>query len=112
MHGVAVRLRGPVAEKIPQIIAAAERYRGRPYDIHYDFDDRKIYCSELLWKATRDASGVELGKIQKLGDLKWQPHEAVIKQIEGGVVPLRREMITPRSITEDPRMGEVYRFRM
>src|SRR6478752_1184816 len=67
---VAYRLKTPLDGKIPQIIAAAQRYEGRPYDIRYDFDDGKIYCSELLWKAARDAAGVRLGKIQKLGDLK------------------------------------------
>jgi hypothetical protein len=109
---VAYRLKAPLAGKIPQIITAAERYEGRPYDIRYDFDDGKIYCSELLWKATRDAAGVKLGKIQKLGDLKWQHHEDVIKGLENGLLPLDREMITPRALTEDARLEEVYRNRM
>jgi hypothetical protein len=109
---VAYRLRAPLAEKVSDIIAAAERYRGRPYDLRYDLDDAKIYCSELIWKATRDAAGVTLGKIQALGDLRWQPHENVIRTLENGGLPLERKMITPRSLTEDPRLSEVYRFRM
>lgn len=109
---VACRLRPPLAEKIPAIIAAAEKYEGRPYDIHYELDDAKIYCSELLWKATRDATGVKLGKIQKLGELKWQPYEEVIRYIEKGALPLEREMITPRSVSEDPRLEEIFRSRM
>ena len=109
---VAYRLRAPLAEKIPAILAAAEKYEGRPYDIHYDLDDAKIYCSELLWKATRDATGVTLGKIQKLGELKWQPYEEVIRYIENGALPLGREMITPRSVTEDSRLSEIFRYRM
>ncbi len=109
---VAYRLKTPLDAKIPEIIAAAERYKGRPYDIRYDFDDGKIYCSELLWKATRDAAGIKLGKVQKLGDLKWQPYADVIKSLEDGLLPLEREMITPRAITEDSRLEEVFRFRM
>ncbi len=108
----AYRFRAPLAEKIPAIISAAEKYEGRPYDIHYDFDDTKIYCSELLWKATRDATGVKLGKIQKLGELKWQPYEEVIRYIENGALPLDREMITPRSVAEDSRLEEIFRERM
>ena len=77
---VAYRLRDPLAKKIPAILAAAEKYEGRPYDIHYDMDDGKIYCSELLYKAVRDATGRKLGKIQKLGELNWQPYEKVIRQ--------------------------------
>ena len=109
---VAYRLRAPLAAKVPAIITAAEGYKGRPYDIHYAMDDRRIYCSELLWKAVRDATGRELGKFQKLGDLDWRPHEAVIRQIEGGALPLEREMITPRAFTEAPELEEVHRFRM
>ena len=109
---VAYRLRAPLDASIPEIIAAAVRYSGRPYDIHYELDDAKIYCSELLWKATRDATGVRLGKMQKLGELKWQPYEKVIREIENGGLPLEREMITPRAVTEDQRLAEVYRYRM
>ena len=106
---VAYRLRAPLQAQVPQIIAAAERYTGRPYDLHYDLDDARIYCSELLWKATRDATGVKLGKLQKVGELNWKPYEAVIRELENGALPLEREMITPRSLTEDPRLEEVFR---
>lgn len=109
---VAYRLKPPLQGQIPSIIAAAEKYEGRPYDIHYEMDDAKIYCSELLWKATRDATGVKLGRVQKLGELNWKPHEAVMREIENGGLPLEREMITPRAVTEDPRLQEVHRFRM
>jgi hypothetical protein len=109
---VAYRLRPPLADRIPAIITAAERYEGRPYDIHYDMDDGKIYCSELLYKAVRDATGRKLGKIRKLGELHWRPHEQVIRGIEGGNLPLGREMITPRDFTEAPELQQVFRWRM
>ncbi len=109
---VACRLKAPLNAQIPAIIAAAERYKGRPYDIRYEMDDAKIYCSELLWKATWDAAKVRLGKPHKLGELKWQPHEAVIRQIENGGLPLEREIITPRTVAEDPHLREVFRYRM
>jgi len=109
---VAYRLRGPLVEKIPEILAAAEKYEGRPYDIHYDMDDAKIYCSELLYKSVRDATGRKLGKVRKLGELKWQPYEKVIRSIENGGLPLDREMITPRDFSEAPELREVFRSRM
>jgi Permuted papain-like amidase enzyme, YaeF/YiiX, C92 family len=108
----ACRLREPLAQKIPAIISAAEKYEGRPYDIHYDMDDEKIYCSELLYKAVRDATGRKLGKIRKLGELNWQPYEQVIRHIENGKLPLDREMITPRDFCEAPELQQVFRSRM
>lgn len=106
------RLRDPLAEKIPAIIAAAEKYKGRPYDIHYDLDDANIYCSELLYKAVRDATGRKIGRTRKLGELDWRPHERVIRSIENGGLPLGREMITPRDFSEAPELREVFRSRM
>lgn len=109
---VAYRLRAPLAEKVPAIIAAAERYKGRPYDIHYDMDDARIYCSELIYKSVRDATGSKLGRLRTLGELNWRPHEEVIRGIENGRLPLDRRMITPRDLSEAPELQEVFRHRM
>jgi hypothetical protein len=102
------RLTGSYREKIPSFIEEAKGYKGLPYDIHYDMDDKAIYCSELIYKAFQKAAGENMGKLQKLGELHWQPHVAVIKQIEGGNVPLEREMITPRGLTEAQQVERVY----
>lgn len=102
------RLKAPHREKIPAFLAAARRYLGRPYDIRYRMDDEKIYCSELVYKAFRDAGGGELGRPQKLGDLNWRPHESFIRQLEGGAVPVDREMITPRGVSEAPQLEKVF----
>ena len=105
----AYRLRPPLNAKIPNIITATETYKGRPYDIHYDLDEARIYCSELLWKSVRDATGQKLGKLQKLGELAWQPHEKVIRAIENGQLPLDRVMITPKDFAEAPELEPVFR---
>jgi hypothetical protein len=102
------RLKEPHRKHIPDIFKAAMVYEGRPYDIHYDPDDAAIYCSELIYKAYKTVTGKELSKLQKLGELKWQPHEAVIKKIENGNLPLERKMVTPRSLTEAPEVEQVF----
>ena len=61
-------------------------------------DDESIYCSELIYKAYRDATKGSLGKLVKLGDLKWRPYQQIIERLEGGPVPVEREMITPRDL--------------
>jgi hypothetical protein len=94
------RFQDRYTKKIPEIVAEAERFLGKPYDFHYEFDDAKIYCSELIFKGFKAATGEELGRVRKLGDLKWQPYEAVIRQIEKGGLPLERPMITPRDMSE------------
>lgn len=94
------RLREAYRDCIPAMITAAKKYLGRPYDIHYEMDDKKIYCSELIYKAFKRASGEELGQLVALGKLNWGPHVRVIEAIEHGRVPLERMMITPRSVSE------------
>lgn len=89
------------------IIASARRYLGRPYDIHYEFDDEKIYCSELVYKAVATATGVRLGKTQRIGELNWRPFGAFIVSIEDPV-PVGRALITPRALSEAPELTKVY----
>jgi hypothetical protein len=103
----AYRLDPAFSAQIPAIVSAARRYLGRPYDIHYQFDDERIYCSELVFKAIKEASGRSVGKIQRLGDLNWQPYAEYISSIEMGI-PLEREMITPRALAEAPELTKVY----
>lgn len=104
----AYRLQERHQASIPAFIQAAQSYKGLPYDIHYDLDDGAIYCSELIFKAYRRATGEELGKVQTLGELKWQPYIKVIEYIEGGKVPLERKMITPRSLSEAGQLHVVH----
>lgn len=109
---VVYRLDPKYADKLPAVLASARKHMGKPYDVHYDLDDAKIYCSELIFKAFRDATGEQLGTIRKLGDLNWKPNEAFIRYIESGGLPLEREMITPKDLAEAKQLREVYRFGM
>jgi hypothetical protein len=102
------RLKEAYQPKVSAFISAALGYEGRPYDIHYDLDDGAIYCSELIYKAFQTATGEEMGELQRLGDLRWQPHVQVIKQIEDGNVPLERKMITPRKLSEAKQLVKVF----
>lgn len=93
----AFRLKAELRPKVPAMIAEARKFLGRPYDIQYDLDDAKIYCSELIYKGWLAATGEKMGRLVKLGELDWKPHESVIRAIAGGL-PLDREMITPRDL--------------
>jgi hypothetical protein len=98
--------------QIPATLAAVQKYLGRPYDIRYELDDEKIYCSELIYKAWRDVTGQELGKLVRLGDLKWQPYESTIRQLEGGEPPLDRMMIAPRDLALAPQLELVQAYQI
>ncbi len=94
--------------EIGRIITAAKSYLGRPYDIHFSFDDEAIYCSELIFKAYKQVTGENLGTVRRIRDLNWKPNEAFIRKIEEGELPLDREMITPKDLSESPSLQKYF----
>ena len=104
----AFRLKAEHARELPGFLSALPRYAGRPYDVRYRMDDQFIYCSELVYKAYRDATGKPLGKLIRFGDLNWRPYVATIRKYEGGEPPLDREMITPIDLSRAPQLNKVF----
>ena len=106
---VAYRPREEHRSAIPDVIAAAEAQLGKPYDMAYEFDSEKIYCSELIHMAWLEATGKRLGEVQKLGELNWKPYEQHILSLARiSKVPLEREMITPVALTRAPELELVH----
>ncbi|HEY5894534.1 MAG TPA: YiiX/YebB-like N1pC/P60 family cysteine hydrolase [Chthoniobacterales bacterium] len=111
-QGFAVyRLKAAYSKHMTAFVSAAKGYFGRPYDIHFNFDDATIYCSELVFKAFKQATGENLGVIRRLGDLNWRPEETFIRKIENGDLPLDREMITPKALAEATQLEMVIPWR-
>lgn len=98
------RLKDEHQRHIPAMLDYARQCMGRPYDIRYELDDKKLYCSELVYKAFRSAASETLGELVRLGDLDWKPYQSVIEHLEGGPAPLDRPMISPRAVTEAPQL--------
>ncbi|MBL8827667.1 MAG: hypothetical protein JNM18_11875 [Planctomycetaceae bacterium] len=84
---------------------------GLPYDLRYEMDDEKIYCSELVSKAYRHSTARLLGDVVRVADLDWKPYEAQIKQLNGGTIPLDRELITPRDLAAAKELELVSKYR-
>lgn len=95
--------------RMTAFVDAAKTFVGRPYDFRFRMDDEKIYCSELVYKAFQTATGEPLGKLVKVSDLDWKPHEKTIRKYEGGPAPLDREMITPRDLAKAEQLELVFR---
>ncbi len=106
--GIAV-YRLPMTEiQVDQVIRSAQEMLGKPYDLKYDFDDEKIYCSELIYRAFERGMELKIGVLDRLGDLNWRPFEKTILKFEEGPVPVDRLMITPVALTKDPRLSKVF----
>lgn len=86
-------------QKMKQI---GEKFIGKDYDLTFDWTDDKIYCSELIWKIYQRATGVEIGKLEKLKDfdLSSPVVKAKLKERYGNKLPLDETVISPKAIFE------------
>jgi hypothetical protein len=90
--------------QLPTARRGLERMRGRPYDGDYQWDDARIYCSELIIKA-----------FAADGDAPFvQPHTVTLGSIRaqvaaqtGGRLTEETLMVTPRDLAESPRLRRV-----
>ena len=115
---------GMTAGQAAAVFQAARALYGRGYDLYFSFDNRDIYCSELVYDAYH-AAGLDLGQIQTIGDLAsgWGPAgdlldrralsdpECKTRGVDGGnciALVRERELITPKAISQDPRLHQVY----
>lgn len=77
-----------------------EKMMGKNYDTTFEWSDDRIYCSELVWKIYDRALGIQLGKLEKLGDLDLS-HDIVKKILTkryGKNIPKDEIVISPGSI--------------
>ena len=90
--------------------AVGEDYMGKAYDHLFEWSDRTIYCSELVWKVYQKALGVELGSLEPFGKLDLTSPEAmrIAKQRWGGLPPATQKLITPAAIAASPKLTPVY----
>ncbi len=111
-HYVVKRLKQPL--NVPQktkLVQNAEKYLGKPYDIYFEWDDRAIYCSEIVWKAYQHALGIELSPLQKLKqfDLKQYEVQRLMRQRYGQNIPLNEQVIAPKAIYDSKLLKEIFR---
>lgn len=77
-----------------------DSFKGKNYDLGFDWSDEKIYCSELIWKIYNRAANIELGHLQKLGDfdLRESIVKDKLKERYGNKIPLDEPVISPSAI--------------
>lgn len=102
------RMKGITEEQRTKIQPGITKLLGKPYDINYEPDDSKIYCSELVWKVYDRELDIHWGEWQEFGTLNWKPIEAFVRSVERGKLPLNRMMITPVGLTKTDKVVQVF----
>jgi uncharacterized protein YycO len=100
-HYVIKRLQNSDEILTPQVLlkmkTIGDRFKGKNYDIYFDWSDDKIYCSELVWKIYKEATGIEIGQLQTLSefDLSNDVVQQKMKERYGDHIPLDEKVISP-----------------
>ena len=89
-------------ETLQKMKNEGEKFKGKNYDLTFEWSDDKIYCSELIWKIYKRSTGIEIGKLEKLSDFDLT-NEAVKKKMKeryGDKIPMEEVVISPKAIFE------------
>ncbi len=89
-------------EALQKMKAIGDQFIGKNYDLTFEWNDDRIYCSELIWKMYQRATGIEIGKLEKLRSFDLTS-EAVKKKMQeryGDNIPMDETVISPAAMFE------------
>jgi uncharacterized protein YycO len=96
-------------EKIAKLKQVAKIFEGKPYDIWFGWDNRYIYCSELVWKIYDKALNLKIGQLQTINDfnLSSPTVKQKLKERYGDNIPYQETVISPVAIFNSPLLTTV-----
>ncbi len=97
-------------EVLTKMKKEGEQYKGKNYDIYFEWSDKKIYCSELVWKIYKDGAGIKIGELELLKDfdLSHQIVKQIMKERYGDNVPLNEKVISPAAMFKSDKLITVF----
>lgn len=112
-HYVIKRLKNRGAVLTPGVLArmkhVGNQFRGKDYDLAFNWSDERIYCSELVWKIYKRGAGLEIGRLERMKDFDLS-HPAVKKKLReryGDTIPLDEPVISPADMFDSPLLRVV-----
>lgn len=113
-HFVAKRLSAAdrilTAATLEQMQELGRSFEGRPYDMYFEWSDDSLYCSELIWKIYSRCTGLEIGELQKMGELNLSDPLVKAKLVErfGEDLALNETVISPAAMFRSDLLKTVY----
>jgi len=96
-------------ETLTKMKQIGEKFKGKPYDIYFEWTDDKIYCSELVWKIYKEATNIEIGKLEQLSDfdLTNEIVQTKMKERFGDNIPLNEKVISPSAMFDSEKLETI-----
>ncbi|MEM7183198.1 MAG: YiiX family permuted papain-like enzyme [Spirochaetota bacterium] len=81
---------------LKRIKASGKSFLGKNYDYYFGWSDKRIYCTELIWKAYHRGAGIKLGKLETLKDfdLSHPFVKKILRQRYGKKIPYNEKVIS------------------
>lgn len=102
-------------EQKAKLIKNSKKWLGKPYDIRFAWDSKKIYCTELVYKMYKEI-GIEISDLETKGDIlyrdsgySWQL-ALYIKKVYGdkSKINKKEKILTPVKLLFSDKMNIVY----
>jgi len=90
--------------------ALAQRWLGVHYDLHFEWSDATLYCSELVYKLYERTAAIQVGELATLGDFDLgRPvvHKQMVQRY-GPSLPLDQPVVSPAGQADDADFVTVY----
>ena len=109
-HYVVKRLKKRLEEaEREKLVKAADSFLGKSYDLYFEWSNKRIYCSELVWKIYHQALGKMIGQLQQLKSFNLTDPHVKQKLIErfGDNVPLEEKVVSPDAMFQSSQLTTV-----
>ncbi|RYE59246.1 MAG: YiiX family permuted papain-like enzyme [Sphingobacteriales bacterium] len=103
-HYVVKRLKDYRTQLLPATIQKMRnigtQFLGKDYDLAFDWSDRRMYCSELIWKVYERGAGIKIGNLERLRnfDLTHPTVRKLMAKRYGHNIPFNEQVISPGSM--------------
>jgi hypothetical protein len=93
-------------ENLKKMKDFGEKFKGKSYDLYFEWSDDKIYCSELVWKIYKETLDIEIGDLQELRefDLTNDIVKNKMKERYGDKIPLDEKVISPGTMFDSDKL--------
>jgi hypothetical protein len=108
-HYVIKRLKNSSGVDFSKVKAETQTFMGRDYDWLFEWSDRKVYCSELVWKAYERGADIRIGSLKSLKDFDLSSPlvRQIMRERYGNNPPLSMKVITPSDMFDSDLLKTV-----
>ena len=98
------RMEDGLRARLPRISREIAAFRGLPYDADYQWDDERIYCSELIAKAVRRATRTDYFPPHPSSPGSFGNHLLLIRKMSRGRLTEDTPLVSPADLAHSPHL--------